>query len=75
MTWLRGERISFIAFRPRSGAATGAHVHVGELSSRLPFCNGSTRPATATVEGKRQRTPPVGAVAPFRVPRSFQLSC
>ena len=36
MTWLRGERISFVAFRQAvTGKATGAHVHVGEPSSRL----------------------------------------
>lgn len=36
MTWLRAERISFIAFRQAvAGSATGAHVHVGEPSSRL----------------------------------------
>ena len=36
MTWLRGERISFVAFRQAvAGKATGAHVHVGEPSSRL----------------------------------------
>lgn len=37
MTWLRGEGISFLAFRNAvAGGATGAHVHVGEPSSRLP---------------------------------------
>ena len=36
MTWLRGEGISFLAFRNAvAGEATGAHVHVGEPSSRI----------------------------------------
>ena len=36
MAWLRGQRISFLAFRSAvPGEATGAHVHVGEPSPRL----------------------------------------
>jgi hypothetical protein len=36
MGWLRGQRISFLAFRSAvPGEATGAHVHVGEPSPRL----------------------------------------
>jgi hypothetical protein len=36
MTWLLGQRISFLAFRHAvAGGATGAHVHVGEPSPRL----------------------------------------
>jgi hypothetical protein len=36
MMWLRGEGISFLAFRYAvTGAATGAHVHVGEPSPPL----------------------------------------
>ena len=36
MTWLRGQGISFLAFRHAvDGAATGAHVHVGEPSRSL----------------------------------------
>jgi hypothetical protein len=35
MAWLRERGISFIAFRGAvPGAATGAHVHVGEPSPR-----------------------------------------
>jgi hypothetical protein len=35
MAWLRERRISFLAFRgPQSGAATGAHIHVGRPSVR-----------------------------------------
>jgi hypothetical protein len=34
-TWLRARGVSFLAFRgPVAGAATGAHVHVGEPSAR-----------------------------------------
>ena len=36
MDWLRRAGLSFIAFRtPVAGAATGAHIHVGEPSQRL----------------------------------------
>jgi len=36
MDWLRRAGLSFIAFRGAvSGAATGAHIHVGEPSQRL----------------------------------------
>ena len=36
MDWLRRAGISFIAFRgAQAGAATGAHIHVGEPSQRL----------------------------------------
>jgi len=36
MTWLRGQGVSFLAFRHAvAGEATGAHVHVGESSPRL----------------------------------------
>jgi len=36
MTYLRGEGISFVAFRsPVAGSATGAHIHIGRPSVRL----------------------------------------
>jgi hypothetical protein len=36
MTWLRGQGVSFLAFRHAvAEEATGAHVHVGEPSPRL----------------------------------------
>jgi len=36
MTYLRGEGISFVAFRtPVAGSATGAHIHIGQPSARL----------------------------------------
>jgi hypothetical protein len=36
MTWLRGQGVSYLAFRHAvAGGATGAHVHVGEPSTRL----------------------------------------
>src|SRR6266436_174800 len=36
MDWLRRAGLSFIAFRGAvAGAATGAHIHVGEPSQRL----------------------------------------
>ena len=36
MDWLRRAGLSFIAFRgAMSGAATGAHIHVGQPSQRL----------------------------------------
>ena len=35
MTWLRGQGVSFLAFRgPIAGEATGAHLHIGEPSPR-----------------------------------------
>jgi len=35
MTWLRGQGVSFLAFRgPVAGEATGAHLHIGEPSPR-----------------------------------------
>lgn len=38
MAYLRSERIPFLAFRNRAArAATGAHIHVGEPSSRMPI--------------------------------------
>jgi hypothetical protein len=35
IAWLRGQSVSFLAFRgPVAGEATGAHVHIGEPSPR-----------------------------------------
>jgi hypothetical protein len=35
ITWLRGQGVSFLAFRgPIAGEATGAHLHIGEPSPR-----------------------------------------
>jgi hypothetical protein len=37
LAWLRGQGVSFLAFRgPVTGEATGAHVHIGEPSPRRP---------------------------------------
>jgi hypothetical protein len=37
VAWLRARGVSFLAFRgPVAGEATGAHVHIGEPSPRLP---------------------------------------
>ena len=37
VAWLKAERIPFIAFRAAEpGVSTGAHVHVGEASPRVP---------------------------------------
>ena len=36
MTWLRDRGIAFLAYRgPRTGAATGAHIHIGRPSERI----------------------------------------
>lgn len=36
IAWLRERRVSYLAFRgPVPGAATGAHIHIGEPSARL----------------------------------------
>jgi hypothetical protein len=36
MSWLRERGIAFLAFRgPRTGAATGAHIHIGRPSERI----------------------------------------
>jgi hypothetical protein len=46
MAWLRERGISFLAFRgARSGAATGAHIHVGRPSERW----GTARSASQTL--------------------------
>jgi hypothetical protein len=45
MQYLRGQRIPFLAFRgPQAGVATGAHVHIGEASSRWGASNGPPKP-------------------------------
>lgn len=37
MAWLRAQDVPFLAFRSAvTGAATGAHVHIGDPSGRLP---------------------------------------
>jgi hypothetical protein len=42
MGWLRERGIGFLAFRgPRTGAATGAHIHVGRPSARIEMVGAS----------------------------------
>jgi len=45
MQYLRGRGIPFLAFRgAQAGVATGAHVHIGEASSRWGASNGPPKP-------------------------------
>jgi hypothetical protein len=45
MAWLRDRGVSYLAFRgPVPGAATGAHIHIGEPSARLISMGASTGP-------------------------------
>jgi hypothetical protein len=49
MAWLRTRGFSFLAFRGMvAGESTGAHIHVGEPSSRLPTTRRSAAPAPVT---------------------------
>jgi hypothetical protein len=49
MAWLRARGFSFLAFRGMvAGESTGAHIHVGEPSSRLPAARRSAAPAPVT---------------------------
>ena len=49
MAWLRARGLPFLAFRGMvAGEATGAHIHVGEPSSRLPTTRRSAAPAPVT---------------------------
>ena len=69
MAWLRERGIPFMAFRGAfTGAATGAHIHVGAPSERLA----RSVPRTASGAGKTVAAPPrvaqgptVGAPAPM----------
>jgi hypothetical protein len=49
MAWLRARGFSFLAFRGLvAGESTGAHIHVGQPSSRLPTARRSAAPAPVT---------------------------
>ncbi len=53
MDWLRRAGLSFLAFRGAvSGAATGAHIHVGEPSRQIKWGTTGTPPPPAHASGR-----------------------
>ncbi len=54
MAWLRARGFSFLAFRGMvAGESTGAHIHVGEPSSRLPTARRSAAPPAPVTSSRR----------------------
>ena len=58
MAWLRERGVAFLAYRgPRTGAATGAHIHVGRPSERVVPRPLATAASAALGGGARSRPP------------------
>jgi hypothetical protein len=61
MGWLRARGISFLAFRgARSGAATGAHIHVGRASERWGARDAPPKPPALRGPGDPARSASAG---------------